>query len=49
MAPKPEPEAPPDMDEADGEADAGWSKKKLRRLFSRATASRAKSVAARGQ
>jgi len=35
MAPKPEPETPPDLDEgaADGEGNA-WSEKKLRRLFS---------------
>jgi hypothetical protein len=33
--PKPEPEAPPDMDDADGGGDAaGWSPKRLRRLFS---------------
>ncbi|HXJ23646.1 MAG TPA: biosynthetic peptidoglycan transglycosylase [Polyangia bacterium] len=35
--PKPEPEAPPDMDDADGGADAGgWAPKRLRKLFSHA-------------
>jgi hypothetical protein len=40
MAPKPEPEAPPDLEESDADGDAAWSQKKLRRLFSHATASR---------
>ncbi len=41
MAPKPEPETPPDLE--DGEADGdrtGWSQKKLRKLFSHAVAHR---------
>ncbi len=34
MAPKPEPEAPPDLDDSDGDSDGGaWSQKRLRRLF----------------
>ena len=39
MAPKPEPETPPDLEEgaADGDGNA-WSQKKLRRLFSHAVA-----------
>ncbi len=39
MAPRPEPETPPDLDqgEADGDAEgAGWPQKRLRRLFSHA-------------
>jgi hypothetical protein len=36
--PKPEPETPPDVDDADGGADAGgWSQKRLRKLFSHST------------
>ncbi|MFL5305688.1 MAG: transglycosylase domain-containing protein [Polyangia bacterium] len=35
MAPKPEPETPPDIDDADAGADGGgWSPKRLRKLFS---------------
>jgi hypothetical protein len=38
MAPKPEPEAPPDLDDADGDADGGaFSGKRLKRLFTHAT------------
>jgi len=33
MAPKPEPEAPPDMEDADGEGDGGFAGKRLKRLF----------------
>ena len=41
MAPKPEPEAPPDLEEGAGDAEnGGWPQKKLRRLFTHATASR---------
>jgi hypothetical protein len=51
--PKTEPETPPDLEDAEGDADAGWPQKRLRKLFSRATARRevgsAKSVAARAQ
>ena len=37
MAPKPEPETPPDLDEGDADSDGGgWPQKKLRRLFSHA-------------
>jgi hypothetical protein len=36
MAPKPEPEAPPDMEETD-EGDGAFSGKRLRRLFTHAT------------
>ena len=56
MAPKPEPEAPPDLEGDEGEAErGGWPQKKLRRLFTRATGPRrlpppgAKSVADRGR
>jgi len=36
MAPKPEPETPPDLDDADNGADAGgWAPKRLRKLFSK--------------
>ena len=39
MAPKPEPEAPPDLDEGDAEARRRrWSEKKLRKLFSHTVA-----------
>ena len=37
MAPKPEPEAPPEMDDADGEGDSGIAGKRLKRLFTHAT------------
>jgi hypothetical protein len=37
MAPKPEPEAPPEMDDAEGEGDGAFSGKRLRRLFTHAT------------
>ena len=37
MAPKPEPEAPPDMEEADCEGDGAFAGKRLRRLFTNAT------------
>jgi hypothetical protein len=37
MAPKPEPEAPPDMEDADGEGDGAFAGKRLRRLFTHAT------------
>jgi hypothetical protein len=52
--PKTEPETPPDLDDADADAGAGgWPQKRLRKLFSRATARRelppSKSVAARAQ
>jgi Transglycosylase len=39
MAPRPEPETPPDLDPGDADGDsagAGWPQKKLRRLFSHA-------------
>jgi hypothetical protein len=36
--PKPEPEAPPDVEDADGGGDASsWGPKRLRRLFSHGT------------
>ncbi|HVY37768.1 MAG TPA: biosynthetic peptidoglycan transglycosylase [Polyangia bacterium] len=36
MAPKPEPETPPDIDEADAGADGGgWAPRRLRKLFSK--------------
>jgi hypothetical protein len=36
MAPRPEPETPPDLDDADNGADAGgWAPKRLRKLFSK--------------
>ncbi len=55
MAPKPEPETPPDLEEGDGDADAGgWPQKRLRKLFSQHTVAHhapgpapAKSIAAR--
>jgi len=38
MAPKPEPEAPPDIEDADGEGDGGaFAGKRLKRLFTHAT------------
>ena len=55
MAPKQaEPEVPPDMEEAAGEADSGWPQKKLKKLFTHASATRrggpgTKSVAVREQ
>jgi hypothetical protein len=33
MAPRPEPEAPPDLDDSDADSDGAWSQKRLRRLF----------------
>ncbi len=53
MAPKPEPETPPELDEGDADVDKGFASKKLRRLFSHATAGRvaapaSKSAAVRG-
>jgi hypothetical protein len=39
LAPRPEPETPPDLDDADaGSDDGGWPQKKLRRLFTHAGA-----------
>jgi membrane peptidoglycan carboxypeptidase len=41
MAPKPEPETPPDLDDADSDAGgAAWPQKRLRKLFSHAVAHR---------
>jgi membrane peptidoglycan carboxypeptidase len=41
MAPKAGPEAPPDLEDAEGDTEAGgWPQKRLRKLFSRATARR---------
>ncbi|HEX3904305.1 MAG TPA: biosynthetic peptidoglycan transglycosylase [Polyangia bacterium] len=41
MAPKPEPETPPDLEEGDAGADASdWPQKRLKRLFSHAVAHR---------
>jgi hypothetical protein len=37
MAPKPEPEAPPDLDDAEGEGDGGFAGKRLKRLFTHGT------------
>jgi hypothetical protein len=39
MAPRPEPETPPDLEDGEGDHDGnGWSEKKLRRLFTHAVA-----------
>jgi membrane peptidoglycan carboxypeptidase len=47
MAPRPEPETPPDLDDADAGGDGKvWSEKKLRRLFSHAVAHRTPSAPA---
>ena len=41
MAPKPEPETPPDLEEGEADADpSGWPQKRLKRLFSHAVAHR---------
>jgi hypothetical protein len=51
MTARPEPDAPPDLDDdaaPDGDA-AGWSQRKLRKLFVRGTARAVKSVATRAQ
>jgi hypothetical protein len=37
MSPKQEPEAPPEMEDTDGEADSAFSNKRLKKLFSHAT------------
>ncbi len=43
MAPKPEPEAPPDLEDNDAGADAGgWPQKKLRRLYTHGSAAPAR-------
>ncbi len=49
MAPRPEPETPPDLDDADGDAaGGGWPQKKLRRLFTHAGAPTARHPPAAG-
>jgi len=37
MSPKQEPEAPPEMEDAEGEGDGTFSNKRLKRLFTHAT------------
>src|SRR5262249_47346786 len=37
MASKPEPEAPPELDDADGEGDGAFASKRLKKLFTHAT------------